>query len=261
MSEHRARKRFGQNFLIDHGIIARIVTAIDPQPNDALVEIGPGQAALTAPLLARCPRLHAIEIDRDLVAALPRKLPGLQLIEADALTVDFLALAARLGPLRVVGNLPYNISSPLLFHLLDALPAIIDMHFMLQWEVVERMAATPESKAMGRLTVMLQARCQVEPLFKVPPQSFRPAPKVDSAVVRLRPLAEQPSAAQLAGLAELTRLAFAQRRKTLHNTLRTHPIGVRLAELGIDPGRRAESLSMPEWLRLASAPGRTTSRL
>ncbi|MCB1633931.1 MAG: 16S rRNA (adenine(1518)-N(6)/adenine(1519)-N(6))-dimethyltransferase RsmA [Xanthomonadales bacterium] len=254
MSEHRARKRFGQNFLQDRSVIDRIVTAINPQVGDALIEIGPGQGALTRPLLARCPQLQAIEIDRDLIAALPRQLPGLRLIEADALTVDFAALAAASGGLlRVVGNLPYNISSPLLFHLLDTVAAIRDMHFMLQWEVVERMAAGPGSKAMGRLSVMLQARCRVEPLFKVPPGAFLPVPKVDSAVVRLLPLAQQPETAVLQALSELTRLGFGQRRKTLHNTLRSHPLGSRLVDHGIDPGRRAESLTLDEWLRLAGA--------
>jgi 16S rRNA (adenine1518-N6/adenine1519-N6)-dimethyltransferase len=253
MNGHRPRKRFGQNFLHDQRIIGQIVAAIAPQPGDRMVEIGPGQAALTRPLLARCPGLIAIEIDRDLAAQLRRQLPALTLIEADALSHDYRALRGDGAPLRLVGNLPYNISSPLLFHLLETIDCIADMHFMLQWEVVERMAAGPGSKVYGRLSVMLQARCTVEPLFKVPPQSFQPVPKVDSAIVRLRPHPQQPAPALIDALAQLTRAAFGQRRKTLHNALANSPIVGQLAQLDIDPGRRAESLALDEWLRLAEA--------
>ncbi len=253
MSGHRARKRFGQNFLTDRRVIEQIVASIAPSADDRLVEIGPGQAALTGPLLARCPGLTAIEIDRDLAALLRQRLPQLTLIEADALTYDFRRLRGDGALLRLVGNLPYNISSPLLFHLLEAIDCIADMHFMLQWEVVERMAAGPGSKVYGRLSVMLQARCRIEPLFKVPPTAFQPVPKVDSAIVRLIPHAQQPAPELVQALAQLTRSAFGQRRKTLHNALSDSPIVGRLAKLGIDPSRRAESLALAEWLRLAVA--------
>jgi len=187
---HVARKRFGQNFLHDPGILRRIVESIAPRPGQTLIEIGPGEGALTLPLLRAAGKLIAIELDRDLIEPLKAKAQGvgeLDVISADALTVDLGALAAG-RRIRLIGNLPYNISTPILFHCLEHAGVIDDMHFMLQKEVVERMAAAPGSKIYGRLSVMLQLRCTVEPLLKVPPGAFRPAPKVDSAVVRLVPL-------------------------------------------------------------------------
>ncbi|MEW8584381.1 MAG: 16S rRNA (adenine(1518)-N(6)/adenine(1519)-N(6))-dimethyltransferase RsmA, partial [Candidatus Thiodiazotropha sp.] len=188
---HHPRKRFGQNFLHDPGTIQRIVQAISPQPDDNLVEIGPGQGAITTELLPLVKRMHAIELDRDLVGPLALRcaaLGELQIHNIDALKFDYSSLAEAAHSLRVVGNLPYNISTPLLFHLLDQSDQILDMHFMLQKEVVERMAAIPGNKSYGRLTVMLQARAEVTPLFTIGPGAFRPPPKVDSAFVRLLPL-------------------------------------------------------------------------
>ena len=217
-----AKKHLGQNFLHERGVIDKIVLAIDPQPGDRIVEVGPGQGALTFPLLDRHGALTAIEFDRDLLvplAAAAQAHGELTLLNADVLDVDFSALAAG-ARIRLVGNLPYNLSSPILFHALDHAAAIHDMHFMLQKEVVERMAAAPGSKVYGRLSVMLQAYCAVTPLFKVPPGAFRPAPKVDSAVVRLLP--RQPSEIGIddpARFAQVVRAAFGQRRKTLRNAL------------------------------------------
>ncbi|MFN3595142.1 MAG: 16S rRNA (adenine(1518)-N(6)/adenine(1519)-N(6))-dimethyltransferase RsmA [Thiobacillaceae bacterium] len=252
MERHRPRKSLGQHFLHDPGIIARIVAAIAPQPDDRVVEIGPGLGALTRPLLARLRHLHVVELDRDLAARWRAEAAaGLPITvhEADALGFDF----ESLGPdLRVVGNLPYNISTPLLFHLADAAARIRDMHLMLQREVVERMAATPGTPAYGRLSVMLQARFQVQKLFNVPPGCFRPPPKVDSAVVRLLPL---PAAAipyrDARRFAELVARAFGQRRKTLRNTLKGMIDAATFAALGIDPGRRGETLSVAEFAALA----------
>ncbi|HNW64443.1 MAG TPA: 16S rRNA (adenine(1518)-N(6)/adenine(1519)-N(6))-dimethyltransferase RsmA, partial [Piscinibacter sp.] len=185
---HIARKRFGQHFLADAGVIDAIVAAIDPRPGQALVEIGPGLGAMTGPLLERCERLTVIELDRDLAARLRRN-PRLDVVESDVLKVDFAALADRLGqPLRVVGNLPYNISTPILFHLLAVASRVVDQTFMLQKEVVERMAARPGNKDYGRLSVMLQWRYDIESLLDVPPEAFEPPPRVDSAVVRMQPL-------------------------------------------------------------------------
>ena len=251
---HRARKRFGQNFLNDRQIIARIVAAIAPAPDDLMVEIGPGQAALTAPLLQRLNRLKVIEIDRDLVARLQQRPPPggqLEIIQADALNVNFAELAPP-GQLRVVGNLPYNISTPILFHLLDALPTIRDMHFMLQREVVERMAAASGSKVYGRLSVMLQVRCRVQPLFLVPAAAFTPAPKVESAIVRLQPLGTQPDSATLTQLERLTKAGFGQRRKTLSNALRGLVSPEQLLEAGIEAQLRAEAVAVESWLKLAA---------
>jgi len=258
-ARHRARKRFGQNFLQDGQIIARIVSAIAPSPTDLMVEIGPGQAALTGPLLQRLQRLKVIEIDRDLVARLRQRPPPggeLEIIEADALSLNFAELAPT-GGLRVVGNLPYNISTPILFHLLQSLRHIEDMHFMLQREVVERMAAASGSKVYGRLSVVLQARCSVQPLFMVPPTAFVPAPKVESAIVRLRPLPEQPEAAVLRQLEFITRTAFGRRRKTLNNALDGAVDLDQLRALDIDPKLRAEALSVSQWLSLAESTAAT----
>ena len=248
---HLARKRFGQHFLTDKFVIDAIVDAIAPRPGDALVEIGPGLGAMTGPLAARCGALTVIELDRDLAARL-RKRSELQVIESDVLKVDFGALAHRFGrPLRVVGNLPYNISTPILFHLLAHVAQVQDQHFMLQKEVVDRMAAAPRSKAYGRLSVMLQWRYEIEPLLDVPPAAFEPPPRVDSAVVRMRPLPEEPDI-DAVRLGEIVTLAFSQRRKVLRNTL-----GPWLAAQGyagaFDLARRAEEVPVAEYTALTRA--------
>ena len=252
----RARKRFGQHFLHDPAVIERIVAAIDPRPEDALIEIGPGHGALTLPLLKRCHRLRAIEIDRDLAAALAQSARGLgelEILTLDVLTVDFAALRGTGPRLRLVGNLPYNISTPLLFHLLAERDAIADMHFMLQKEVVARMAAAPGGSAYGRLTVMLAPHCTVEALFDVGPGAFRPAPRVTSTVVRLIPHRTPPfQVSDETGFARIVAAAFSQRRKTLRNALRTVvPAGV-LEELGIDPGLRPERLAPGDYAAIAN---------
>jgi 16S rRNA (adenine1518-N6/adenine1519-N6)-dimethyltransferase len=250
---HHARKRFGQHFLTDHAVIDSIVRAINPQPGQPLVEIGPGLGALTGPLQERCKALTVVELDRDLAVRL-RQQPGLDVIEADVLTVDFAALAARLGgPLRVVGNLPYNISTPILFHLLAASAHVQDQHFMLQKEVVERMAAAPGSKDYGRLSVMLQWRYRIESVLDVPPEAFDPPPRVDSAVVRMEPLPPD-SSVDAARLSALVAVAFSQRRKILRGTL-----GRWMEQQGIempfDLTRRAEQVPVSEYLALARKPG------
>jgi 16S rRNA (adenine1518-N6/adenine1519-N6)-dimethyltransferase len=254
-SPHSPRKRFGQHFLHDAGVIQRILRALSPQPDEIIVEIGPGQGALTFPLLKLTGRLIAIELDRDLIPWLRERAGAfgrLEIIEADALTVDLTALAAR-RVLRLVGNLPYNISTPLLFHVLEHAAVVRDMHFMLQKEVVDRMAAGPGSKTYGRLSVMLQARCTVEPLFDVAPGSFRPPPKVDSAIVRLVPLPREKIAVRdFAALERVVRSAFAQRRKTLHNALREVADDATLRAAGIDPGARAEDVAVAQYIVLAN---------
>ena len=250
---HFARKRFGQHFLTDASIIDAIVCGIDPQPGEALVEIGPGRGAITTPLLARAGRLTVIELDRDLAVRL-RRVPGLDVVQADVLNVDFDALAARVGSgtkLRVVGNLPYNISTPILFHLLGAADRIADQHFMLQKEVVDRMAAAPGSKTFGRLSVMLQWRYDIEPLLDVPPEAFEPAPRVDSAVVRMVPRGGTESVDAVL-LGELVTVAFSQRRKLLRHTLGRW-LEARGAGQGFDVQRRAEEVPVAEYLRLAAA--------
>ena len=253
---HRARKRFGQNFLNDANIIAHIIDVIDPRAGDHMVEIGPGQAALTVKLLERLDRLDVIEIDRDLVARLEdlrAQFPGLTIHSADALRFDYRQLQANEEPLRVVGNLPYNISTPLLFHLLEQAAIIRDMHFMLQKEVVERMAAQPGGSDYGRLSIMVQYRCQVDNLFRVPPTAFRPAPKVDSAIVRLIPHAELPYPARDEQyFAKLVNHAFTQRRKTLRKSLKSYVAAERMEAIGIDPMRRPETLSIAEFVALAN---------
>lgn len=252
---HLPRKRFGQHFLADSAVIDAIVAAIDPQPGERLVEIGPGLGAMTDPLVARCERLTVIELDRDLAAPL-RKRGELDVVEADVLTVDFGALAARLGgPLRVVGNLPYNISTPILFHLLESVDHVVDQHFMLQKEVVDRMAAAPGGKDYGRLSVMLQWRYDIESVLEVPPEAFEPPPRVDSAVVRLIPRADPPALdAKL--LAELVAVAFSQRRKLLRHTLGRW-LEQRGQPHGFDLQRRAEEVPVSEYvgLALACSPG------
>jgi 16S rRNA (adenine1518-N6/adenine1519-N6)-dimethyltransferase len=248
---HVARKRFGQHFLTDAAVIDRIIAAIGPRSADALVEIGPGLGALTGPLAARCHRLTVIELDRDLALRLRRR-PELEVVEGDVLEVDFGALAQSLGrKLRVVGNLPYNISTPILFHLLGAVEHIEDQHFMLQKEVVQRMAARPGSKAYGRLSVMLQWRYDIERVLDVPPEAFEPPPQVDSAVVRMQPL-PRPAALDAGLLEELVAVAFSQRRKLLRHTL-----GRWLEQRGFagsfDVQRRAEEVPVGEYERLAQA--------
>lgn len=253
MQHHQPRKRFGQSFLVDPHYVARIVAAIAPRPGDNLVEIGPGQAALTRPLVAAAGHLTAIEIDRDLAARLAAEFPrdALALHVADALEFDF----ASLGPsLRVVGNLPYNISSPLLFHVAQFESQIADIHVMLQREVVARMTAAPATSDYGRLTVMLHARFRVARLFTVPAGAFRPAPKVESAVARLVPLgAAKPAITDAALFARIVAAAFGQRRKTLRNALSTLCDAPTLERAGIDPAARGEALGVADFVRLANA--------
>lgn len=256
--QHQAKKRFGQHFLHDRSVISRIVQAVDPQPDDHLVEVGPGLGAITLPLLERVRTLHAVELDRDVIPLLQAKTPAdgeLVIHQNDALNFDFAALAAEIGsPLRLVGNLPYNVSSPLLFHFLKFREVVQDMHFMLQKEVVDRMAAAPGSKVYGRLTVMLALDCQIQPLFVIRPGAFNPPPKVDSAVVRLSVLPEPPF--PYAGRELYTRLvaaAFGQRRKTLRNSVRAFLDSAAIEAAGIDPQARPETLTAAEFGRLTLA--------
>jgi len=248
VSRHQPRKRFGQHFLADGSVVDAIVRAIDPRAGDALVEIGPGLGALTLPLLACVPRLTVVELDRDLALRLRRN-PALDVIEADVLRVDFGALARAAGRrLRVVGNLPYNISTPILFHLLEAADAVEDQHFMLQKEVVERMAAAPGNKDYGRLTVMLQWRYEIENVLEVPPEAFEPPPRVLSALVRMRPL-PLPEGVDAKLLGEAVTVAFSQRRKILRHTLGRW-MEQRGAEVAFDLQRRAEEVPVSEYLNL-----------
>jgi len=254
--QHRARKRFGQNFLCDASVVDRIAAAIAPRAGEHLVEIGPGQGALTAPLAASGCRLDVVELDRDLAAGLLAAFglrPQFRLHSADALAFDFAGLAGPQERLRVVGNLPYNISTPLLVRLLQHTAIIHDMHFMLQKEVVERLAATPGGKQWGRLGILAQYHCQVESLFDVPPSAFSPRPQVQSAVVRLVPWTESPwPPCDPAQLGRLAQAAFAQRRKTLRNNLKGLIDSAALEALGIDPGARAETLDMKQLIALAN---------
>ena len=253
---HRPRKRFGQNFLHDPGVIRRITEAIAPRPGEAMVEIGPGQGALTCELLPRLGRLDVVELDRDLVRPLAERcgsLGELRIHQADALKFDFRPLAPGPHALRVVGNLPYNISTPLLFHLIDQIGIIRDMHFMLQKEVVERLVARPGSHAWGRLAIMVQYHCATEMLFTVGPGAFRPAPKVESAVVRLVPHDTPPVDVDAARLKRVVAQAFAHRRKTLRNNLRGLLEPEAIAALGIDPGLRPERLTLEQFAALARA--------
>ena len=249
--KHIARKRFGQHFLTDGAVIDAIVDLIAPQPGQALIEIGPGLGAMTHPLLARCEQLTVIELDRDLAQRL-RARPGIAVIEADVLQVDFAALASAHGqPLRVVGNLPYNISSPILFHLLGVADRVVDQHFMLQKEVVERMAAGPGTKDYGRLSVMLQWRYDIESVLDVGPESFDPPPRVDSAIVRMLPLPDAPGVNPTM-LSELVRVAFSQRRKLLRHTLGRW-LDERSFAGTFDVQRRAEEVPVADYLALAAA--------
>lgn len=252
MTAYQHKKALGQHFLHDGNYLARIVGAIRPEPADLMVEIGPGQGALTRPLLEKLNHLQVVEIDRDLVAHLSQAFPAerLTIHQADALKFDFGSLGTEL---RVVGNLPYNISSPLLFHLADYAEYVRDMHFMLQKEVVDRMAAAPDTPDYGRLSVMLQARFRVMKLFNVPPGAFTPPPKVDSAMVRLTPLpTEAIPYRDPQRFGELVARAFGQRRKTLRNTLKGLVEPEVFAALGIDPQRRGETLSVDEFSQLAN---------
>ena len=255
---HVARKRFGQHFLHDPAIIARIVEAIDPDRVQRLVEIGPGRGALTFPLLERTGRLEVIELDRDLIPELTEAARGrgdLIVHQADVLKVDFAALGGPGRTLRLCGNLPYNISTPLLFHVLAAGASLIDMHFMLQREVVARMAAAPDTSEYGRLTVMLAVHCEVEHLFDVGPGAFRPPPAVHSSIVRLVPHASPPfPIADPVRFALVVARAFGQRRKTLRNSLKHVVDGAGFEATGIDAVRRAETLTPEEFARLAATP-------
>lgn len=257
MSQHRPRKRFGQNFLHDPGVIQRILQSIDPRPGEHLVEIGPGQGALTGPLLEACARLEVVELDRDLIPVLEACGAGsgdLTIHHGDALRFDFCALRHHGEQLRLVGNLPYNISTPLLFHLMAQLDCIRDMHFMLQKEVVDRIVAPPGSKAYGRLGVMLGYYCQAEQLFIVRPGAFSPAPKVDSAIVRLIPHAVPPvQVNDIKQLGWLVNRLFSQRRKMVRHSLKGYLDETRLRELGIEPTERPEQLDLSAFARLANA--------
>ena len=249
--KHIARKRFGQHFLTDASVLGAIVDLIAPQPGQALIEIGPGLGAMTNPLVAASRHLTVIELDRDLAARL-RKRSELSVIEADVLKVDFAALAAQAGqPLRIVGNLPYNISTPILFHLLDAVDHVVDQHFMLQKEVVDRMASGPGRKDYGRLSVMLQWRYAIESVLDVPPHAFEPPPRVDSAVVRMLPL-PAPAGVDAVLLGELVQVAFSQRRKLLRHTLGRW-LEARAYSGAFDVQRRAEEVPVSEYLDLARA--------
>lgn len=252
MSKHIPRKRFGQHFLTDHDVINAIVHAIRPRSGDTVVEIGPGLGALTRPLLEHLPHLHLVELDRDIIARLQRAYPSerVTIHAGDALLFEFGTLGENL---RIVGNLPYNISTPLLFHLADFAPHIADMHFMLQKEVVDRMAADPGTRDFGRLTVMLQYRFSIETLFDVAADAFDPPPKVVSAVVRLVPRAASDMNALDLGLLEnVVATAFGQRRKTLRNTLGSLLSADDFNQLDIDPTRRAETLAVADFVRIAN---------
>jgi 16S rRNA (adenine1518-N6/adenine1519-N6)-dimethyltransferase len=256
--QHQPRKRFGQNFLHDPAIVRRIVASVAPRPGEHLVEIGPGRGAITTELLHAAGRLDAVELDRDLIEPLGRTcaaLGELTIHSADALTFDLCALAPPGEErLRLVGNLPYNISTPLLFRFLEQVDCIRDMHLMLQKEVVERIAAGPGSKTYGRLSVMIQASCRTEALFIIRPGAFQPAPKVDSAFLRLTPYRPLPHPVDdPACLARIVAAAFSQRRKTLRNSLRALVSVETLGALGIDPGRRAEELAVETFVALANA--------
>jgi len=264
---HIPRKRFGQNFLVDTSVIEQIVDSINPQGDENIVEIGPGKGALTFPLLQRCMRLTVIELDRDLVSALQKAAQTaeengqvLQVISSDALAFDFNAYSQReAGKLRIVGNLPYNISTPILFHLLSAADVIEDMHFMLQREVVDRMCAAPGSKAYGKLSVMLQWQCHVQRLFAVPSTAFKPAPRVESATVRIVPKALSDTDRSLGpALERVVTAAFSMRRKTLRNSLAKWIDAPTMTLLGIDPTARAETLQIDDFCRIAKQVAQTS---
>ncbi len=254
---HKARKRFGQNFLHDHHVIDKIVRAINPKHSDALVEIGPGMGALTEPLLDACGKLDVVELDRDLIPILRTKFfnfPEFRIHEGDALKFDFRQLLQPGQQLRIVGNLPYNISTPLIFHFLSHHTIVQDMHFMLQKEVVDRLASGPGTSDYGRLGIMAQYYCKVEPLFIVGPGSFNPPPKVDSAIVRMSPYDVLPFPAKdTKTLERVVREAFSMRRKTLRNTLKNLISAEQLEAIGIDTTLRPERLTLEEYVRIADA--------
>ncbi|WP_455218256.1 16S rRNA (adenine(1518)-N(6)/adenine(1519)-N(6))-dimethyltransferase RsmA [Kaarinaea lacus] len=255
-SAHKPRKRFGQHFLHDSSVVARIIAAINPLTGDHIVEIGPGLGVLTSALMEHVPEMDAVELDRDIIPRLAERcgpLGRLNIHTADALRFDFKSLAGDGRQLRIVGNLPYNISTPLMFHLLESRQVIKDMHFMLQKEVVDRLAAQPGCKDYGRLSVMMQYHCMVESLFNVPPDAFNPPPKVDSSIVRLIPY-EQPvvNVDNVQALETIVTAAFSQRRKTLRNTLRNYLTVEQIEAQDIEPGCRAESLNLSEFARLAN---------
>ena len=257
MAGHKHKKQFGQNFLNNPRIIQLIVASIRPKADDHLVEIGPGEAALSAPLLEKVKKMDIIEIDNDLIRPLTNRFadnPAFKLHHTDALSFDYASLLDFKGEmLRIVGNLPYNISSPLMFHLLTYAPHISDMHFMLQKEVVDRICAEPGSRTFGRLSVMIQYACQTENLFVVGPENFNPPPKVDSAIVRLVPYQQKPFIADDEVLfAKLVKQAFSQKRKTLRNTLKGLLDGEQIEQCGINPTARAESLSVEKFVELAN---------
>lgn len=252
--KHKARKRFGQNFLHDQQVINRIIACISPQPSDVLVEIGPGQAALTRPLLESGADLHLIEIDRDLVARLQKQFSdysNITIHSCDALRANLPEITNNCR-FRLIGNLPYNISTPLIFHVLQWHEQVVDMHFMLQKEVVDRMAAGPGSRTYGRLSVMTQFKCKVTPLFDVLPESFSPQPRVCSSIVRLQPLKDPPAnAGSFENLERVVSASFSMRRKTLRNSLRDLMSADQIVAAGVDPGNRAEQLSLSEFAALA----------
>lgn len=253
--KHQPRKRFGQHFLHDPVVIRKIVDAVDPQPGDFLVEIGPGHGAITGPLLERAGSLHVVELDRDLAERLPERCGGgdrLTVHSADALRFDFSTLCPPGRRMRLVGNLPYNISTPLMFHLLEQREHIQDMHFMLQREVVTRMAASPGSRQYGRLSVMLAAFCRVEPLFDIGPGAFNPPPRVYSSVVRLIPWSEPPFPLPCPrAFSDVVRQAFSMRRKTLRNALKRLLPETAILDAGCDPGCRPQTLSAEQFAALA----------
>jgi 16S rRNA (adenine1518-N6/adenine1519-N6)-dimethyltransferase len=261
-TSHRARKRFGQNFLVDPNICDRIIDAINPQASDNIIEIGPGQGALTDRLIAQCRHLDVIEIDRDLAAEFRWRYQdknNFTLHNCDVLKFDFNSLPPQDTGYRVIGNLPYNISTPLLFYLFATRHLIKDMIFMLQLEVVDRMTAVPGNKSYGRLGIMTRYFCDVEKLFRVPPTAFRPQPKVNSAIVRLKPWREPPcKAADPEMLETVVRTAFSQRRKTLQNSLKTLMAKESLTALGIDGSRRAETLSLAEYVTISDSLGQNS---
>ena len=255
MPPHIPRKRFGQNFLRDETVVRALAAAIDPRPGQRIVEIGPGEGVLTERLIGHCDLVDIVEIDRDLVALLRQRFrdrEGLRIHPGDALRFDFAALAGEGGRLRIVGNLPYNISTPLLFHLFEQIHAVSDMHFMLQKEVVQRLCASPGSSDYGRLSIMAGYYCTPETVFDVPPESFFPRPKVMSSVVRLIPHPRPPVDVAPAKLREVVNAAFAQRRKTLRNALRDWISGDQWAAIGIDPGDRAQNLGLTDFARIAN---------
>lgn len=250
---HRAKKQFGQNFLVDKKIIQAIVNLVSPEKNDRVLEIGPGLGALTEAILPFLLKLTVVELDRDLVARLEaRKESRLHIISGDALAFNIEDYFDKEQTIRIIGNLPYNISTPLIFHFLKSASRIQDMHFMLQKEVVERIIARPGNKAYGRLSVMVQYYCQVEKCLDVPPHAFSPMPKVESAIIRLRPFRDKPFTAENEqGLSELVKEAFSHRRKTLKNNL-IHFKAEVFDRLGIEPSRRPETLSVEEYVKLAN---------